>query len=433
MKQKNPLLNVVVNKLRENPPGIFSICSAHPLVLQAGFKLAKEKGIPLLIESTCNQVNQFGGYIGMTPADFIQTIKNLSFEFDFQFENLCLGGDHLGPSLWRNEPAEMAMLKAKNLVRDYVKAGFRKIHLDTSMSCADDPLILPKEIIAQRQAELCLVAEEASLQNNLVKEGVVYVAGTEVPTPGGAIDESDCLEITSTAETLENIRLTKEVFHQYGLDEAWMRTIAFVVQPGVEFSDTQVYAYNRNETSALSSLIKNFDNLVYEAHSTDYQTPGKLKEMVEDHFAILKVGPALTFALREAIFSLAYIERELLNQDSVKLSQVIDVLDHAMVENPVYWDRYYSGSERERAFKRKYSFSDRCRYYWPAKKVEEATRLLLSNLSEQEIPLSLISQFLPSQFERIQSGEIPNNAKEIIFSKVNDVLAGYLFACNFGD
>ena len=44
--------------------------------------------------------------------------------------------------------------------------------------------------------------------------------------------------------------------------------------------------------------------LVFEAHSTDYQPPESLSRLVIDGFAILKVGPGLTFALREALYAL---------------------------------------------------------------------------------------------------------------------------------
>ena len=50
--------------------GIFSVCSAHHLVLEACMQQVLEAGTHLLIEATANQVNQFGGYTGMKPDDF---------------------------------------------------------------------------------------------------------------------------------------------------------------------------------------------------------------------------------------------------------------------------------------------------------------------------------------------------------------------------
>jgi tagatose-1,6-bisphosphate aldolase non-catalytic subunit AgaZ/GatZ len=53
---------IVRSQKRQEARGIASICSAHPWVLKAAMQ---GDGL-LLIESTCNQVNQFGGYTGMT-------------------------------------------------------------------------------------------------------------------------------------------------------------------------------------------------------------------------------------------------------------------------------------------------------------------------------------------------------------------------------
>ena len=86
--------------------GIGSVCSAHPLVLEAAIDAARIDGRPLLIEATCNQVNQEGGYTGMRAEDFRALVTGLARERGLPAERLILGGDHLGPNPWRNEPAE---------------------------------------------------------------------------------------------------------------------------------------------------------------------------------------------------------------------------------------------------------------------------------------------------------------------------------------
>lgn len=53
-----------------NPFSLYSVCSAHPLVLKAAVDQALADQSPLLVEATSNQVNQFGGYTGMRPAAF---------------------------------------------------------------------------------------------------------------------------------------------------------------------------------------------------------------------------------------------------------------------------------------------------------------------------------------------------------------------------
>ena len=56
--------------------GIYSVCSINHFVLQAAMSQAKEDGSFLLIESTSNQVDQFGGYSGLNPHQFIKKIYN---------------------------------------------------------------------------------------------------------------------------------------------------------------------------------------------------------------------------------------------------------------------------------------------------------------------------------------------------------------------
>lgn len=113
------------------------------------------------------------------------------------------------------------------------------------------------------------------------------------------------------ARTLETHQVA---FRALGLEEALTRIIAIVVQPGVEFDHSQIIHYQPQAAEALSAWIKDTP-MVYEAHSTDYQTRHAYRALVRDHYAILKVGPALTFALREAIFALAQMENELISPE----------------------------------------------------------------------------------------------------------------------
>jgi D-tagatose-1,6-bisphosphate aldolase subunit GatZ/KbaZ len=374
----------------------------------------------LLIEATCNQVNQFGGYTGMTPADFIRYVREIAEENKFPFENIILGGDHLGPNVWQNEPAETAMQKSTVMMRDFVQAGFVKIHLDCSMRLGDDPKgALDIEVSAKRAAQLAKVAESSVEAAGQLPS---YVIGTEVPVPGGAHEHEEGVSVTKIEDARQTIEVTREAFYREGLQSAWERVIAVVVQPGVEFGDDFVLEYKPEKAKELSRFIES-ESIVYEAHSTDYQTRAALKKLVEDHFAILKVGPGLTFAFREAVFSLAMMEDELFPKEA--RSNMIRVLDDVMIQHPEYWGKYYRGTEEERAFKRKYSLSDRLRYYWTDMQVQTALEKLLENLNKQPLPLSLLSQFTPVQYERIRRNEITWTVEAIIMDHVQIVLRDY--------
>ncbi len=415
------------------PAGIPAVCSANSFVIEAAVQQAVEDDTPLLVEATSNQVDQFGGYTGMKPRDFAEFVRRIAIRRGLPPERLILGGDHLGPNVWRHLEPEVAMKNAREQIAAYVEAGFTKIHLDASMPLkgdrADSHLPLDVELVARRSAELCLAAEEAASrlpQNNLRP---VYVIGTDVPIPGGATDSLRHLRITPVEEVQETLRQTKKAFLKNGLQDAWQRVIAVVVQPGVEFSDEAVADYQPELAAPLSRFIETQDGLIYEAHSTDYQTAGSLRKMVQDHFAILKVGPALTFALREALFALTFIEDELLQLHGQNTSSRLRTrLEEAMKHQPEFWEKYYRGTPRQQAFARKYAFSDRIRYYWPQKSVRESVEKLFENLRNCEIPFTLLSQFLPNQYHAVRQRKIENSARALVLHKIQEVLKAYAWA-----
>lgn len=426
-----PLLEKLAQNKNGVPTGDYSICSANKYVLITGMEKALREDSFILIEATCNQVNQFGGYTGMKPVDFTRYIHSIAKETGLPVDRIILGGDHLGPYPWRNLPAETALINSDHMVREYAKSGFQKIHIDASMHCADDDFSKPlsKEISAKRAVQLCK-AVESTLSSCKALNKPVYVIGTEVPVPGGSQKIEDEVKTTSVDDVNETLTIFENAFRNAGLESAWSRVIAVVVQPGVEFSENRITEYKSENTLSLRSFIETIPGKVYEAHSTDYQTPLKLMKMVEDHFAILKVGPALTFAFREAILSLQRIEDHLLRyKERNDRSDLLNVISRVMDKNPENWGKYARQSENVEVAKI-FSYSDRIRYYWNFPQVETALQKLLLNLNVVHIPITLISQYLPYQYEHIREGRISNDPEQLIKDHINEVLDSYSKACN---
>lgn len=405
--------------------GICSVCSAHPWVIEAAMRQALADDAHLLLEATSNQVNQLGGYTGMTPTMFREYVYGIARELSFDTGRLILGGDHLGPNPWQHLDAATAMQNAVEMVREYVEAGFTKIHLDASMRCADDPAIVPDAVMAERAAALCSASEAARKRLNLPP--VVYVIGTEVPTPGGATHSLDGLAVTTCDAVEQTLAVHRKAFHEAGLDSAWERVIAVVVQPGVEFDHDSVVDYDAAKAAHLQSFLKAHPELVMEAHSSDYQKPDAYVELIRDGFAILKVGPALTFALREALYSLAAIERELVPEMGQSL--LTKTIEATMLAHPKDWQKYYHGSEAEQRLLRTYSYSDRLRYYWRFPEVEAAVSRLIRNLQRRETPETLLSQHCPRQYDEVRVGRLRNDPKELVIASVRTVLGVYSRAC----
>lgn len=316
------------------------------------------------------------------------------------------------------------MEKSKTLVVEYAKAGFTKIHLDASMPCVGDPVPLPPSIVAERAAELCWAVENTLTTEQ--KEKISYIVGTEVPVPGGEAHTIQSVNVTTVASISETIETHREAFAKRGLQNAFERIVGLVVQPGVEFDHSNVILYKPELATELSKFIETTP-YIFEAHSTDYQTQYAYRNLVRDHFAILKVGPALTFALREALFALAKIEDELLPPE--QKSYLLDIIDQVMQDSPQYWNKYYSPQHSKAMVDLYFSLSDRIRYYWPNPRINNAVEKLTENLSTIDIPLGLLSQYLPEQYRKILDGKIEAKPTALIVDKIQQVLADYAFGC----
>lgn len=407
--------------------GLTSVCSAHPLVIEATFRHALLRNQPLvLIEATSNQVNQDGGYTGMVPAQFRDFVQDIASRVSFPAEGLVLGGDHLGPNAWTKLPAAEAMDKAETMVADYVRAGFRKIHLDCSMSCAGDPVPLPEATIAERAARLCRAAETAYVGDPA--DAPVYVIGTEVPVPGGAAEDLDTLAVTEPEAALATLAMHRELFRENGLSAAWDRVIATVVQPGVEFDHDKVVEYRPEAATALSAAIEPVTGIVFEAHSTDYQTAGALAALVRDHFAILKVGPGVTFALREALWALDAIESETIADE--RRGHLRAAAIAGMKAKPGHWQRYYHATGAALDLQLQYSLSDRIRYYWPDPTIVAAQDGLFANLRATPPSLPLLSQYLPAAYAAVRAGEATLDPIDLVAAHIGTTLDAYHGACN---
>lgn len=427
---KHPIQQMMDRRRQGINCGIPSYCSANELVLEIALRRAKERNTPVLIEATANQVNQFGGYTGMLPKDFYEMVLKMASKLGVSEDLIILGGDHLGPLTWQNLLEKEAMKNSEELVYQYARAGFTKIHLDTSMKVADDSEgLLSTEIIARRGAILYKAAMRGYEDLKAEKPGAlrpVFVIGSEVPIPGGAQEAEDTLAVTRPEAFKDTVATYRRVFEEEGIADGMNDVVAVVVQPGVEFGDDQVFLYDHDAATELTAALAEFPEVCLEGHSTDYQSAECLKNMVTDGIAILKVGPALTFGLREALFALSMMENELVPEK--KRAGFIQTLEKVMLENPSNWKKHYHGDDRQLALARKYSFSDRCRYYIGLPEVVTSMNKLFENLREYPIPMNMLHQYLPLSYLKVRDGVIPLDPKELALDGVANFMLDYEYA-----
>jgi len=310
------------------------------------------------------------------------------------------------------------------MVTAYVAAGYEKIHLDASMGCQGEPQHLPDVVTAERAARLAVAAETAASE---AATRPCYVIGTEVPVPGGAATSIEQIEVTRPQAVVATLEAHRRAFAAAGAEAAFESVIALVAQPGVEFDDRKVVVYRPDRARDLSAALDEMPGLVFEAHSTDYQPPESLARLVSDGFAILKVGPGLTFAMREALYGLDQIAGTL--DPSWCEHSLMAAMEAEMLANPEHWRSHYQGDPDDQRVLRHFSYSDRIRYYWAAPAPQQAVRMLLDRLAGTQIPAPLISQFLPTLYSRVASGAIEPMPRTLVTEAVRDVLRVYAAAC----
>ena len=240
-------------------------------------------------------------------------------------------------------------------------------------------------------------------------------------------DTLEFIAVTRPEAVIHTVETRRQAFKAFGLEDAFARAIGVVVQPGVEFASAEVVAYQQEKARDLSATLDRIPGFVFEAHSTDYQPAAALDALVRDGFAILKVGPWLTFALREALYGLDSIARFL---DPASTGEGPPAaLETLLLREPESWRRYYSGNSDELRFQRHFSHSDRIRYYWPHPEAQAAVDRLFAKLGDRPIPKPLVSQYLGGIYPAVANGSLEPRPRELAMGAIQRVLMLYDHAC----
>ena len=121
-----------------------------------------------------------------------------------------------------------------------------------------------------------------------------------------------------------------------------------------------------------------------------------------------------------------------LDEARILFPEFREVLDAEMLKNDKHWKKHYHGTDAEIALKRKYSFSDRSRYYYTTDAVNAAIDTLLDNLKDG-CPLNLLSQFMPIQYTKVREGVLKNDPKELVLDRIGNTIDEYLYATHQKD
>jgi D-tagatose-1,6-bisphosphate aldolase subunit GatZ/KbaZ len=230
---------------------------------------------------------------------------------------------------------------------------------------------------------------------------------------------------TSAASARATLAAQKAGFERLASAEAWKRVIALVVQPGLEFGAAEIHHFDVASADGLSPVLDDYPQLAFEAHSTDYQQPVVFPLLAARRFAILKVGPALTFAYRQAVYALDQAACWHGFRAEEPLSATMERL---MLSGPGHWARHYSGTDDEMRRLRHFSYADRIRYYWTQPEAETRIQAIHDSLAGKKLALPLLLQYFPpSVAERALELESDGIAlpRALIHAQVQEALLPY--------
>jgi D-tagatose-1,6-bisphosphate aldolase subunit GatZ/KbaZ len=306
------------------------------------------------------------------------------------------------------------------MVADYAAAGFSKIHLDCSEGCAGEPAQLPDAVTAARSAALAATALAAAPD----PAQLLFVIGTEVPPPGGArTDDHGDIPPTTPEAAAATLVAHADAFRALNLPLDQIGGL--VVQPGVEFSPMEVHPLPLARDPGLLGALKDWPGLCLEAHSTDYQDPQVYPRLASLGFAFQKVGPALTFAWREALYALDTLRVQCGWASGPGL---VDEMEAIMLADPGYWQGHYRGDSAELRVERHFGLADRIRYYWPQPTAQAAVGRLFADLDGRNLPEpALLAHF--ARAEIASARQAPHSLpRALALARVQSALRPYFFS-----
>ena len=423
------LIGIMEANRRGERKGICAVESQNPTVQETYLRQALADSSPALFEICADMLDSQGQSGKILPYDFIANVKQIAVKTGFPRDRLFFGVDHLSPSIWQDESYASAMKKTCTLISDLVSLGFNKLGIHAGISLKGDPenQLLSQEAIIAREATLYQAAEgaAAALPD---EEKPLYVIDVH-PGQGMTEDQTNIVNKEDVEITVDRFAKTAAAA---GLPEMKERLLAARIFLGAGYDSEKVIPFGSSLLKELGGCVYGDKPVVLEVLQTDFQPQTVLNQLVDNHFAFLRVGQELTYTMREALFSMALMENEtMIGKPGVYLSNFIIELDRAMQSDPRHWQKYYTGNGFEQLIERKFSLYDRSRFYWEDKEVRKTKKRLFDNLIEYPVLLTVMRQFMPYQYERVAAGELENKPDALVMDAVRRALHRYSHACGW--
>ncbi|MCD6577344.1 MAG: class II D-tagatose-bisphosphate aldolase, non-catalytic subunit [Anaerolineaceae bacterium] len=423
------LMDIVEANRRGEKKGIYAVESQNPTVQEAYLRQALSNGSPALFEISADRLDLRGQNGRIHPDDFIGKVKRVAVKVGYPRDRLFFSVHGVSPSLCQGESIESTLRKTRAFISSIIHSGFNILEICAGIPLKEDPegQLLPPEAITAREAEFYQAAEDAAASLPDEKKPL-YVLGVH--------PEQGMIEDKRNRAHKKDVEIRFDQFSQTarsaGLPEIEGRLLAVRVFLGPGYDSERVIPYDLSLLEELGECAHEGKPVMLEALKTDYQPQSVLDQLVEKHFALLSVGLELTYTMREALFSMAVMENEtMIGKPGVYMSNFIIELDRAMLSAPQHWQKYYTGNGFEQLIARKYSLYDRSRFFLENKDVRKMKKRLFDNLEKYPVPLTVLRQFMPRQYERVAAGELENKPNALMMDAVGYALKRYSRACGW--
>lgn len=370
---------------------IFAACPNSLAVIRAALKSAKRSNAPIKFAATLNQVDLDGGYTGLTPQEFVRTIRLNATKLNVT-SPVIIAIDHGGPwlkDLHKSEKWEYSrtMSAVKKSFEAAVAAGYDLIHVDPTVDITTCGKNISIEIVAERTLELISHTENFRRKNNFPR--IAYEVGTE-EVHGGLAD----LNVFRRFLTL-----LKNGMKENDLGDVWP---CFVV--GKVGTDLHTTTFDPFVARQLSEIAGKYGSLIKGHYSDNVTNP---EAYPESGMGAANIGPEFTEKEYDALIELERIQQILFTDG--RIAKIIN-LKKCLWESVITsgrWRKWLQANEDPDNF---YSISpDRqewlvktgCRYIWEDPAVVATRSKLYQNLSLQGIDAaSIVESSVESAMDR---------------------------------
>lgn len=367
----------LLDRLRElsdagGPPRtLLVVCPNSRSVIEAAVHAAARHQAPLAFTATLNQVDEDGGYTGMTHYDLAQTVRETVRKTCFDGP-VSLAVDHGGPFLKdRHRMEGWSPAAARAGVRDSfaaaIRAGFDLIHVD----CTVDPELsegegVPVPDMAERT--VALIADAEQVRREGAFSPVAYEVGTD--EAGGAL--------TDPLEWRDFLGRVRAGLVARGLGDV---SLAFAV--GNVGTDLHTHHFDAEVAKRLARVAAPFGCALKGHYTDDVDHP---RAYPAAGVGAANVGPEFSEREYEGLMTLESMEAAMIADGRIGWKGGLEAALRQAVVDSGRWQKWLLPPEKGREFdelsseRRAWLVRTGARYVWTRPSVVAARKRLYQNM-----------------------------------------------------